>query len=229
MLKLLLYVHDQELQQRYLQVLPTQGVTCEVVSSFEEFFKQSETVPCSGVLLDIVSTIRANPFDRDVIKELLEVYPSLRLRWDPATGDIRTLMTGAGPGQNVSIESFISTYCSAFTPRSLRMRQRKNIHCNVLYSPHDQMAKEVSQKTVTMDLSDGGCFLFMPQNMAVGERLWLRFLELMDNTPILVEVQWCREWGKSMKVPGVGVRFVLIQPGQLEEIQSLSDGEFSSD
>ncbi|MCD6527369.1 MAG: PilZ domain-containing protein [Desulfuromonas sp.] len=228
MLKLLLYAHDQELQKRYLQALPDQGVMCAVVSSFEEFFKQSTTIPCSGVLIDIVSSIRATPFDREVIKELLEVYPSLRLRWDPATGDIRTLMTGAGPGQNISIKSFISTYCAPFVPRCLRMRQRRHIHCNVLYSLHDQMSEEVSQKTVTMDLSEGGCFLFMSQNIAVGERLWVRFLELMDKTPILVEVRWCQEWGKSMNVPGVGVRFVLIQSGQLDEIQAMCDADSGS-
>lgn len=229
MVKLLLYCHDPELEARYREAMPSDGVECVPVSCFSVFFKQSETVACNGVLLDIVSVIKASPFDREVIQELLEVYPSLRLRWDAPSGVIRTLMTGAGPGQQVTLDNFIAIYCENFPPRSLRMRQRKHIHCNVLYSPHDQMSKESTQQTVTMDLSEGGCFLFTPLALPVGERLWLRFIELMDNSPILVEVQWCREWGKSMKVPGVGVRFVLIQPGQREEILSMIDGDFAID
>jgi Tfp pilus assembly protein PilZ len=225
MLKLLLYTHDSEVQKHYLKALPEQGVMCVVVSDFTEFFKQSNTIPCSGLLLDVVSSIRATPFDREVIQELLEVYPSLRLRLDPATGDIRTLMTGAGPGQNITIGRFIETYCRQFPPRCLRMCQRKPIHCNILYSLHDQLASEVVQRSVSMDLSTGGCFLFTTESFPVGERLWIRILELVDNSPIMVEVRWCREWGHGMEVPGIGLHFSVISDEQLEEIRTLLDGD----
>ncbi|WP_316347034.1 PilZ domain-containing protein [Desulfuromonas acetoxidans] len=225
MLKLLLYTHDPEVQQHYLKALPEEGAMAVVVSDFKEFFKESNTIPCSGVLLDVVSSIRASQFDREVIQELLEVYPSLRLRLDPATGEIRTLMTGAGPGQNISIRKFVETYCSNFPPRCLRMCQRKPIHCNVIYSFHDQLASEVVQRSVTMDMSIGGCFLMTTEALEVGERLWIRIIELMDNSPIMVEVRWCREWGQKMVVPGVGLHFSVISDRQREEIRTLLDGD----
>nr|WP_320048308.1 PilZ domain-containing protein [uncultured Desulfuromonas sp.] len=225
MLKLLLYTHDPEVQKHYLKALPDQGAMAVVVSDFKDFFKQSNTIPCSGVLLDVVSSIRASHFDREVIQELLEVYPSLRLRLDPKTGEIRTLMTGAGPGQQISIPKFVETYCTNYPPRCLRMCQRKPIHCNILYSLHKQFAPESVNRSVTMDLSAGGCFLATTEDFTVGERLWIRIIELMDNSPIMVEVRWCREWGKSMMVPGVGLHFSVISDGQMEEIRTLLDGD----
>ncbi|MEA3465361.1 MAG: PilZ domain-containing protein [Thermodesulfobacteriota bacterium] len=221
MIKLLLYIHDSEIGKKYLNALSLKDVECEVVHSFELFYKHVLGHSYSGLLVDIVSSIRASVADREVLKELMEVYPSLRLRWDPESGDIRTLLTGAGAGQKISIDHFIKTYCLLFHPRALRLQCRKEIHCNVVYSVCAEMPEEATQRTVTLDLSVGGCFLISSHCLARGSVLFLRFLELDDNTPIKVEVQWCREWGKSMNVSGVGVRFLEIQPGQREEIVAM--------
>ena len=225
MVKLLLYVHDSEIGKKYLNTLSLKDVECEVVHSFELFYEQALGHSYSGLLVDIVSSIRASSSDREVLKNLMEVYPSLRLRWDPEHGDIRTLMTGAGAGQKISIDHFVKTYCLSFHSRALRLQYRKEIHCNVLCSVYGEMPDDSTQRTITLDLSVGGCFLFSTHRVAKGSLLFLRFLELVDNTPIKVEVQWCREWGKSMNVCGFGVRFLEMQPDQREEIVAMIDGD----
>ncbi len=220
----LLYVHPGPQEKIYREVLTALGVTCDVVHSFDEYFATATGNKYSGLLLDIVSSIRASLDDREVIKNLFEVYPSLRLRYDPASGDIRTLMTGAGSGQKVTIEQFISTYCASFPARGLRLHKRKDIHCNVLYSSYGDMPDEECSRSVTINLSSGGCFIYASQRIATGTCLWLSFVELMDNSPIYARVRWCREWGRSMNIPGIGLEFIEIDPSQRDEIVTMVEG-----
>ena len=42
--------------------------------------------------------------------------------------------------------------------------------------------------------------------------------ELDDSKPILSEVKWNKEWGKTMQLPGIGVKFENIDGAQLKEI-----------
>ena len=223
-LKLLLYVNNAEREQRYLNAAAELGIECDVVRSFEHYFDTHEAKAYNGVLLDIVSSIRAPGFDRETLKTLMEVYPSLRLRWDPESNEIRTLMTGAGSGQKITIEQFAATYCNSFTPRGMRMYPRKSIHCNVVSSMYGDMPDDNCEHSVTLDLSPGGCLLYSVRKLAKGTCLWLSFLELMDNSPIYARVQWCQEWGKEMKIPGIGLQFVEIEPQQQMEIKAMVDG-----
>jgi hypothetical protein len=221
MVKLLLYVHDFEIRKIYLKLAAEINIECEVVHSFEQFYKNRKGQHYSGLLVDIVSSIRASAFDRAKLADLMEVYPSLRLRWDPVEENIRTYMTGAGTGQRITLKQFVETYCQTFKARSLRFNVRKELCCNVLCSSYADVADELVLKSVTIDLSIGGCFLFSTQRHSTGSILWLRFIDLIDNAPIQVEVLWGREWGKTMSLPGVGVRFLTIKPEQLQEIKAM--------
>ncbi|OQY17776.1 MAG: hypothetical protein B6I36_08470 [Desulfobacteraceae bacterium 4572_35.1] len=222
--RVLLYVHPAQREEIYLRAIAETAVECDVVHSFADYFAAGRGGSYNGLLLDIVSSIRATGADREVIKNLLEVYPSLRLRYDPASEEIRTLMTGAGSGQKITIEQFIDTYCRSFPARGLRLYKRKPIHCNVLYSLYGDMPDEESTRSVTIDLSEGGCFIYTIERLAVGTCLWLSFVELMDNSPIYVRVCWSREWGHSMNIPGIGLQFLEIDSGQRDEIAAILAG-----
>lgn len=225
MIKLLLYVHESAAESIYLDLIASLKVECEVVENFAAFYQRASAAAYAGFLVDIVSSIKASPFDRGAIKELMEVYPSLRLRWDPKSGEVRTLMTGAGVGQKISIAHFVTTYCGAFTSRALRMHPRKNIHCNVVWSVHGQMPDEESRRTVTVDISVGGCFLYSAYSIEVGSVLWLRCVDLVDNAPIQFQVLWLHEWGQSTKMPGWGGKFLHISEAQRAEIAALIEGD----
>lgn len=227
MIKLLLYVHESAAESIYLELLAAINVECEVVHSFPSFYQQASGAEYSGFLVDIVSSIKASPFDREVIKELMEVYPSLRMRWDPKSGEVRTLMTGAGVGQKISIANFVNFYCSVFQVRAMRLHSRNIINCNVLWSVHPQMPDEESKRTVTVDISTGGCFLYSAYTIEVGSVIWLRFVDLGDNSPMKFQVLWCREWGYSTKMPGWGGKFLQVSTEQLAEIAALMEGELS--
>lgn len=226
MAKILLYAHDPKVGKIYLDLIRLSNIDCVLIDSFETFYAEGGGESYCGILVDIVSSIRASQFDREVLKSLMDVYPSMRLRWDPAGGDIRTLMTGAGTGQKVSLNQFITAYCRLFSARPIRFSPRKGIHCNVLCSIFGEMPEDSTVRTVTSDISTGGCFLYSTSCLAPGTILWIRFIDLVDNTPVQVEVIWCREWGRTMNLPGVGVKFISIKDEQRQEFSTL--GEYDS-
>lgn len=225
MIKLLLYVHEPTIATIYLERFRLVDVEFELVHCFKAFYGRGVADCYSGVLLDIVSSIRAPSFDREVIKDLLEVYPALRLRWDPASGEIRTLMIGAGSGQRITLPFFIRNYCQQFIPRGLRFGSRKQIYCNVLWSVAETPMPETFERSVTFDLSMGGCFLFTVQPLAKKTAIWLQLVEMKEVEPIRGTVEWCREWGKTMQVPGVGVRFQSLLAEHRKELSLLMEGE----
>ncbi len=221
MINLLLYVHGAELQARYMDSIKLLDIKCEVINSFDEFYGHAAGNKYSGILVDIVSSIRASACDRDALKGVMEVYPTLRLRWDPEAKDIRTLMSGAGVGQKISIEYFVNTYCSVFHPQALRLQRRQVVYCSVVSANNADIAIADTLRTIIADISVGGCFLYSAYPIAIGTVLWLRFVDMVDDTPIKCEVMWGREWGKTKMIPGAGLKFVEITDEQAVEIDCL--------
>ncbi|MEW6219916.1 MAG: PilZ domain-containing protein [Thermodesulfobacteriota bacterium] len=75
---------------------------------------------------------------------------------------------------------------------------------------------------MTMNLSRGGCFVVTTGPWQVGQMLWLTIRELGDDLPRLrAQVRWCQEWGRSMVVPGIGLRFEDLDPEQVRRLQDL--------
>lgn len=224
MSNILLYVHKSAAQDIYLKLCAELDVEVEVISTFDDLCQASVGRKYSGLLVDIISNIRASSADRLILKELMEVYPTLRLRWDPAGGNVRTLMSGAGAEQSISIATFVSQYCAAFVPQAMRLHSRREIYCGLWRSSTVALAEETSERTITADVSAGGCFIYSSTLLCVGDILWLRFVNLVDKKPIQGVVVWCREWGTLGEFPGAGLRFLDITPQQQQEIADLLGG-----
>ena len=73
-------------------------------------------------------------------------------------------------------------------------------------------------KTITINVSSGGCFIFAAQNWEVRDKVILLFKELTDQTPVIGDIRWTQVWGDAMQIPGIGVRFEKIKENQLSEI-----------
>ena len=74
------------------------------------------------------------------------------------------------------------------------------------------------ERTVTIDISKGGSFIYSVDLWNIGEKVQFVIKELADSNPIRGEIRWTRSWGKMMEVPGIGITFETIDKGQLEEI-----------
>jgi hypothetical protein len=83
-----------------------------------------------------------------------------------------------------------------------------------------------AERTVCIDFSPGGCFLFsVNDEITPQSTVWIRLIALSDPSPITSTVCWKREWGMTSEIPGIGIRFDEMTPQQQAEILSLSRGK----
>jgi Tfp pilus assembly protein PilZ len=94
---------------------------------------------------------------------------------------------------------------------------RKAINFNVILGPHPDLSRRKVEKSVTLNVSQGGCYLYSVRKWKANETAWFVFKELDDLTPIQADVRWCVPWGTSMKIPGIGVQFRNLQDTHLEQ------------
>jgi Tfp pilus assembly protein PilZ len=95
---------------------------------------------------------------------------------------------------------------------------RKVVHFNVLLSNDESMDEKKLERTVMINISKGGCFLFSGRDWSDTSKAWLIINELTDKTPIEGDIRWSVEWGKQMTIPGIGLSFKHIKSSQLEEL-----------
>ncbi|MBL0714126.1 MAG: PilZ domain-containing protein [Desulfosarcina sp.] len=97
--------------------------------------------------------------------------------------------------------------CLKRPPRRFRAAGRRNIHFNLLLSPTRRFDAREIERTVTVNISQDGCFIFTSARFQKGQRVWIRIMEIYDKTPIACIIRHKRKWGHEMAIPGIGVRF----------------------
>ena len=88
----------------------------------------------------------------------------------------------------------------------------------VVYRKTNSVEHKKEDRTVTMNVSKGGCFIYSVDDLQSDTRLMMMFKELEEQTPILGEVRWRALWGEAMQIPGIGVKFKNLSEGQLAKI-----------
>jgi CheY-like chemotaxis protein len=219
MIKVLVLAGNPETRQIFRMALETLGAPCDVAHSVSEMRQKLLRTPFNGVILDVLTTVRASQKEKLFIQEISELYPTLRVRWDSRTRRIRGLVLGRALDRDDPVGDFLEKHCRSWPARTCREDRRLPFHFNALLNRDGEFREEQAEKTVTLDLSEGGCFLISSRSWQKGEIARVRFLELSDPAPIRVEIRRCRPWGKGMEVPGIGVQFEGIRPGQLREIR----------
>jgi len=146
----------------------------------------------------------------------LRKFPVAHLNFESTTGEMRLFYPGQKAG--ATLEDFVNEKCRSFIPRILGSRVRKQVHFNVVLSQDKEFRTGHYERTVTVDMSKEGCFVFSVKNWNIGDSAWLSIKELRDNTPICAIVRWCLKWGKKMRVPGIGLQFKEITESQAKEI-----------
>jgi Tfp pilus assembly protein PilZ len=212
---ILIVAAHSEHAEIYRKAVKRAGTSCDVAHSIDDMHEKMCRTAYNGVLLDVFTTVKASPREKILIQEISDAYPSMRVRWDVRKRQVCGLVLGKTLDRDDPVGDFVDRFCRCHPARKCRGSKRYPLHFNVLLSRQRDSQNDL-EKTVTLDISEGGCFLITSQAWQDGENVWLRFADLCDGTPVQAEVCRHQPWGESLCVPGIGVKFMQMPPTLLQ-------------
>jgi hypothetical protein len=218
MIKVIILADTPQTLSIFGTALDNLGIHYEKAESVLKMRKKMQTAPFNGVILDVLTTIKAAPQEKIIIQEISELYPTLRLRWDSRNHCFRGLIIGETLDQKHPISDFLQRFCYSTPERVFRQHKRLPIHFNVLISQDEEFSENKTEKSVTLDISGGGCFLFSTRNWEKIDVAWVRFLDFSEKGPYRVQICRFLPWGRGKFFPGIGVKFVDLTPDQIKEL-----------
>lgn len=216
--KILLVAEDGEARLAYSDVLSEMDVEFDCVASPDDMTDSLVNGDYNGLLVDVPTMIRCECEDKNRITRIMQSFPVLRLMHNPQFGGIRGLAQGGTIRDNRDLREFIIDECVPFTPRSIRVAERKEVVFNVLLL--QDLKGEEAERTVTINASEHGCFVFSVNRWEVASPAWLVVNEFEDKTPIELKVRWCGKWGNQMRFPGIGASFESMSAHQYVQLHS---------
>ena len=210
---------DSELRALYQQQVNDLGVECDAVASIQEMFECLKNIPYNGLLIDLATLVKADRIEKAQCHELLRLFPTLRLRWDDDSQKLLCLLYGNRTSDDMTLQIFIDEHCRPFKGRKIRRHNRLELHYNTQISRSGDFTENDLEQTTTLDISEGGSLIVSSQEWAIGETLWLRFIEFEDLTPIKATICRWTPWGTPMQFPSIGVCFTELSDAQLSQIK----------
>ncbi len=214
-LRILLIARKGAQRDQYLAALHETGVRVTVASSFKKLSGDVADQLFHGVMVDLATKIRALNEDKDFIHNIIGNFPMAQLKLEKKTGKISVFLYGQTRGG--FIEEFLYKECLTFKPRKFRSHARKPIHFNVVFIDAPDLDSENASRSITMNVSRGGCFIFSAGSFNNGEEIRFVLKELDEDAPVKGIVRYGITWGDAMRVPGVGLEFTDIDESQLLE------------
>ena len=140
---------DVGIQKFISSVLETVETGVVMLSALGELPEVLKTVPVNGILIDLITSTRSSLQEKQATNDLIQFYPSSRFKF--VDNEVRML------GHGVTLEQFVSD-CRLVEPRTIRKSERKIRYIALLLSANGDFA--FSEKTVTINVSEEGCFVF---------------------------------------------------------------------
>lgn len=167
--------------------------------------------PLNGVILEVGRLLRSSRHEQDVLREYLEPFPVLRV-------NVQCKDNGAILRPLGSLEQFLSTVSPEFLARTVRAGVRIRLHLPVLVAGVADQVFARATPTYSLDVSQGGMFLFSAQDWSGTEWVRLKCPFLKDDTPFMGHIRWRKPWGGLFEPSGFGLMFVDMRDGQHAEL-----------
>ncbi len=217
-IRVLLIVQDEKSRELYLQAIQQEGIRVYVSPSFTDLSEEICSQTFHGIFLDFATKMKALRRNKGYIYGLLEKFPVCQLKIiEEETGRVKCFYPTGGDISHPL--DFIQNECCRFIPSPVRTEPRMAVHLNALIYGHPE--DQNPERSVTVNLSRNGCFLFSSQYREVGSDVWVRFRDFPDETPIQGLIRNRIPWGEFRRIPGIGVEFRKILPSQTQYLESL--------
>lgn len=184
---------DEQTQKAIASALKAEGCAVTPLSSLGALPEVLKNVPVSGILIELITSTKSSMAEKQATNDLIQLYTNARFKF--VDNQVRIL------GHGMSLEQFVGD-CRMARPRTSGKKIRKVRHIALLLSADAELSS--AEKTVTIDISAEGCFVFSSREWSIGDRVWLR---LLDNECVLTgTVRSWQPWGNNKKMPGIGVQ-----------------------
>lgn len=213
-----------EIRQVYCDELSKIGIQPDIVTTFNELYGSMTQNSYNGIVLDLKTKLKAPREESNTIIKILDRFPVAELRWDSKTKEIGIYYQGQHK-EGGNLDDFVNRVCRPFDAKKISVEERFTMHVSVILARNDDLREENIEKTISLNISEKGCFLFSKDKWEIGESAWFIFKDLSDQTPIMGKVRWSTEWGKSLQPPGIGIEFDNAKQAQITEIISLSQAK----
>lgn len=218
-IKLALVSPEGEIRGIYARAIKALDVQCDVVTTFKELYYSMEKVPYNGILIDLATKTKAPHDDLGLVENVLGNFPVLYLKWEEQTKSIKTYY----PGQQLvggDLGDFVGKQCCSFDARTISTEKRLGFHHCILLSKDSAFREGNIERTITLNVSEGGCFIFTNQEWEIRSNVWIIVKGISDESPIIGGVRWFFKWGTRGQAPGIGIKFLQIKEAQMHEICS---------
>jgi len=215
--KLIILAPPGSARELYLAAVLNAGMDADIVSTCQEMFDSMAKNPYCGALLDFFTKMKSSSSEKKVLAEISEGFPMMIVKTAPEPGQIQAF-SFSDVKKGETIESFILKECLAVKPRTIRASERKNLIFNVIVSDNPRFSAEGLERSVTVNVSASGCFVFSVVERVVDSTVWIIFREIEDKTPIKAVVKEVLPWGQKRRFPGFCLEFETIKENQLKEI-----------
>lgn len=219
-LHLIVAADCENLRARIQKEISSLGHECEAVAGIGDLYHRLQETCFNGLLIDLPTSIRAENSEKVLLYELQQFFPILRIKWDEKHQQLRCQRYGGLAGSNLSVESFIDLHCQSFPARRIRKEKRLALHLNALLCCHPEFPDGMVERSSTLNVSPSGCALLTTQDWQNLERIWIKILELDDQTPMEVEIRWRTLWGTPRVLPSIGVKFIVLTDNQKRQLQT---------
>jgi Tfp pilus assembly protein PilZ len=169
------------------------------------------TAPLNGVILEVGRLLRSSRHEQEVLREYLKPFPVLRV--NVQRGDEGATLRPLG-----SMEQFLTTVCPEFLARTVRGGVRIRLHLPVLVADVADQEFARATPTYSLDVSQGGMFLFSARDWSGTDWVRLECPFLDDDTPFMGHIRWRKPWGGLFEPSGIGLMFMDMSDAQHAEL-----------
>ncbi|MFV0422190.1 PilZ domain-containing protein [Oleidesulfovibrio sp.] len=214
---ILVIAKDSNEAAPYIRILEKAQAKYHIAHDNPAALQLLREIPFHGVLIDMPTLLRMGGKGRHDLQNVLALYPTLHARPDKNSG---LAVLGHDGNPEEAILHFLTDKCASFSARTARRENRVDIHYNILLSTSPLFPPQSTVKTITMNISILGCFVFLTADWQVDTQVWLQFVDLKDKTPIVAKTTQVQRWGKGFRVPGIGLEFISVSDEQVAELQA---------